>query len=341
MSRPRGAKEDIPWPNPTLTVCSHCLGSRPRADILAKHSVETLPRFGSWLFTIIGVLGIASAVIADDHVAVVANADEAYTQRKFGSGQARIETYVFMQGNFIESQTLDRSLKTLTFRQIIGSLAQELAQAQYLPTTDLKAADLLLVVHWGTTTPRVTADEMRGITSTGITAPSEQGPQELVEGRPEDDAASAFFVTDSEGYRQFAFEQAERVADGLDSGLKFANSARLLGYTSELRRLQKMAGPSTTEMTLLSDLNSERYFIIVEAYDLKERRVAGRQRRPVWTLHLNIRSPGQNFSTALARMGNVAVDHFGRNTTGVTTARPAVRTGTVIIGPLKVIGIVE
>ena len=61
-------------------------------------------------------------------------------------------------------------------------------------------------------------------------------------------------------------------------------------------------------------------------------------RRPVLTLHLNIRSPGQNFTTALAHMGNVAVDYFGRNTDSVETARPHERTGTVTLHDVKILG---
>ena len=90
-----------------------------------------------------------------------------------------------------------------------------------------------------------------------------------------------------------------------------------------------------------SDLNSERYFIIVKAYDLKEPRMPGTSWRPVWTLHLNMRSPGQNFGKALSRMSNVAVTFAGRNVAEMTTVRPNENRGVVTLGPLKIIGYVE
>ena len=42
---------------------------------------------------------------------------------------------------------------TESFSRIAEALAPELAQHQYFPAKDFRAADLLLVVHWGTTRP--------------------------------------------------------------------------------------------------------------------------------------------------------------------------------------------
>jgi hypothetical protein len=101
--------------------------------------------------------------------------------------------------------------------------------------------------------------------------------------------------------------------------------------------LQDRVFSSAEEITLRSDLNSERYFIILKAYDLKETLNPGQKRRAVWTTHLNMRSPGRNFPSALRLMGNVGTDFFGRATDMVATARPKLREGRVILGPLVII----
>lgn len=284
-------------------------------------------------------LGVLPAS-ADQHVAVNAMARADYTQRKFVNGKPRLETYVFMQGRYFSGTTADRSIDRMTFRQIAEFLAPELARQQYLPTRDPAAADLLLVVHWGTTVPRVTSDELRGIVSINL--------DKTVEKQLESEVATntvgaevglgGFLGTGSEADRQAGYEQAERITDGLDNDLQAGTNAQLLGYNRELRKLQASIFSSETEATLRSDLAGERYFIIIKAYDLKEKRVVGAQRKPAWTIFLNIRSPGHNFTTALGLMGNVAVNFIGRTTDGVQTAQPGVRTGTVSLGELVIIG---
>jgi microcompartment protein CcmK/EutM len=287
-------------------------------------------------------LGILPAR-ADQHVAVNSMAKAEYTQRKFVNGKPRLETYVFMQGKYFSGTTADRSIDRMSFRQIAEFLAPELARQQYLPTKDPAAADLLLVVHWGTTVPRVTSDEMRGIATIDL--------DKTVEKKLEGEVAAAMVGAEtglaalvnagSEADRQTGYEQAQRITDGLDNDLQAGTNAQLLGYNRELRKLQESIFSGTTEATLRSDLAGERYFIIIKAYDLKEKRAVADQRKPVWTIFLNIRSPGHNFPTALGLMGNVAVNFLGRTTDGVQTAQPGVRTGTVSLGELVIIGEVK
>jgi hypothetical protein len=100
--------------------------------------------------------------MADPRVAVVAWADEAYTARRLAHNPPRIETYVFMQGRRFESPTRDTYIERLGFLDIAKSLATELARDNYEPAAELESADLVLLVHWGTTTPRVSHASLRG-----------------------------------------------------------------------------------------------------------------------------------------------------------------------------------
>jgi len=295
------------------------------------------------LATFLCQLVVASAAFADQHVAVTAFAKSEYTQRKYENGKPRLETYVFMQGKYFEGRTADRSIERLTFRQLVEFLAPELARQNYLPTPELKAADLLLVVHWGTTVPLVESDPSRTLASIptadevqhDLAAAWASDPSTRV---PEIDHMSDWNISSSEPYRAIEFEQLDQNAARIENDFRAATNAQLLGYVRDLRRAEKSAFLGTAEATLRSDLASERYFIIIKAYDLKDPQPAGHARRAVWTLYLNMRSPGQNFTTALSRMGNVAVDYFGRSTDSVVTARPHERTGTVTLGPLTIVG---
>jgi hypothetical protein len=117
----------------------------------------------------LGLLALSLPLAADERVALTATASPDYTQRKFDGAKPRPETYVFLEGKRTEGITADRSIDGMPFRRIVEYLAPELAKQQYFPTTDIKNADLLLVVHWGTTIPRITDDQLRGITTIDVT----------------------------------------------------------------------------------------------------------------------------------------------------------------------------
>jgi len=276
---------------------------------------------------------------ADEHVAVSASADAAYTQRKFDGVKVRAESYVFMEGTFVAGQTVDRSIERMPFRRVAAFLAPELARQQFFPAPDAKIADLLIVVHWGTTTPRTSGAEMRGQVTLSLDNSQERALQNEINAQAagSSDAVAAWLATGSEIDRQTGFEQAERFTDTLDSDYATANNAKLLGYTKALKQYEQRVFGSAEEATLRSDLSTERYFIILKAYDLKAPLAPGEKRRAVWTAHLNMRSPGNNFGTALKRMGLVGADYFGRTTATVETQRPKVKEGRVILGPLVII----
>ena len=176
---------------------------------------------------------IAADVAADPNVVVVAWADEAYTHRKYEGGKPRVERYVFLQGRRFDGTTRDDSLTDITFLKIAETLAYQIASENYLPTKDVKAADLLLVVHWGVTEPHVSMDDLRGTTNTGVDQQSVEQAAAMSQIRaPEDpntpdDPANAFFVDSTEPFRAYAFDEAERVSDPV--GLHCAASADVKG----------------------------------------------------------------------------------------------------------------
>ncbi len=280
------------------------------------------------------LLGGPLSAFADPGVAVTAKSDPAYTERKFGQGRAAPETYVFLQGSYFDGQTVDRSIERMPFRRIAEYLGTELSRQNYLPARSAGEADLLLVVHWGTTTPRASRQEMFGQNSLTSPAPgaadiaaealaNPMGPSDLP---PPPDTTMTPEANDLGG-----------IADRLAGNITEGNAAALLGYQDEIHRLGKRAYADARNDIINFHLTNERYFITLMAYDLKAAAGPGR-RRPVWTLHLNISSPGNNFSTALARISAVAVNFAGRTTSEMQTVRPRERTGTVTIAPLIILG---
>lgn len=283
------------------------------------------------------------AGLGDPNVVVSSTAAPAYTKEKF-AGAPKLETYVFMPGLYFSGATVDRSLDLMPFRSLAEQLAPELAKQNYLPAKDLASADLLIVVHWGVTTPKTNVDELLGRSTTHFDPQvGTQGPfqQQMVKETPlPENSQIADYEENYSGHnndaiRSMEMDELERRTQELGGDL--GNSAtHLLGYTRHLQRMAQSAFASTEEETLRVDLRSERYFVVLRAYDL--RKMQNKRPRIAWTLHLNMRSPGQNFRHAMVAMSNVAVNYFGRETSSVETSLPGLRQGEVTIGEITIVG---
>jgi len=288
-------------------------------------------------------------------VRITASASPDYTRQKFTGDGVRRETYVFMPGKYFDGVTVDRSIEGMPFRRIAGYLAPELARQAYVPSATLASADLLIVVHWGTTVPFVSQLEMTGQTSyvtdtstppAGIVKRLQEEQAQGVDFGRAPDAAVSFLLNQSAGAvgsggdlaRLAGADALIQVTDQVSGDMSKATNAVLLGYTRDMRRHSGDMMPDEEERTLRSDLLSERYFIILKAYDLRATREPGRPLKAVWTVHMNMRSPGINFQTAANAMSIAAVDFIGRDSGKVGTVLPRLREGHVKLGEMIIVG---
>lgn len=294
------------------------------------------------------LLTAGSALRADKHVVVIARADPEYVQTRITEeGRPRSETYVFMQGHHYPGETVDRTMERMTFREIVGFLAPELARRQYLPGTSATAADLLLIVHWGTTRPRVGIREMTAQLTTEVDRDrlmvetmKEFGMQVDIESNFSGLPDSLVMPLGTDFNQDQEFERLDRMTDELNQQFRRGDNVTLLGYADDLHRLGKRAWTGEIERSLRHDLNTERYFVVIRAYDLKGRTPSVPKNRPVWTMHLNISSPGNNFRTAMNRMSVAAARYAGLNNVDPATVRVTGQetTGTVTLAPLVILG---
>ena len=300
----------------------------------------------------LAVLSPLAAVccFADPNVIVSATASPEYTQRKYSGAKTTAESYVVMQGHYFEGGIVDRSIERMPFRRIAEIFAPELARQQYWPAKDAKDADLLIVVHWGTTVPQISTIEMQARTSPLPDLSAIRHDKELriatAAGYDQDGKRTGLAEPISgllaehmnEDGQLLQFENLEQLSDQIVNDYSMASSAQLLGYTKDLRKFGKQLVSSAEEYSLRLDLTQMRYFIILRAYDLHASTPAARN-RAVWTLHLNVSSPGNNFNTAIDRMCVAAVNYVGRSTDEVKTVRQPLREGKVEIGPLVILGV--
>lgn len=296
---------------------------------------------------------LASACLADDRVAVSALAETDYTDAKFGaSGIPKRETYIVMRGRYFSGATVDGSIDQMPFKQILGYLTPKLAKQQYFPAKSIEAADLMLVVHWGVTNPRVSTLEMMArsssVTDTSNTAAGLMKSQLAQEARaagvsteayiPEGNSLGAMMsMSNNETSQQLWMDHLDQVTDEVLAERTSRDVAQLLGYTRSLQKLKTTLSENEDERTLRFDIGKERYFIIVRAYEMHPAKKSSPP-RPAWTVHLNISSPGNNFRTAMERMSTASVAFVGRTTEGVTTVKSRLLDVKVELGEPIILG---
>ena len=93
---------------------------------------------------------IAQLTPLNERIAVSSTAAPDYVRPQDGVAGLRPQGYIVTSGHRVESGTRDRSIEKLTFNQLVGRLAPDLARQKYFPARSVDTADLLIVVHWGT-----------------------------------------------------------------------------------------------------------------------------------------------------------------------------------------------
>ena len=303
---------------------------------------------------------LPAALHADhqDFITVNANATHSYAERKIVNGTPQRETYAFFEGKFF-GETNDPTLKRLSFNDIVRILAPDLAKQNYFPAKDYKAADLVIVVNWGSTYTDPTQDpndterqfqfdaQMSNIKSYNSDFTVGSGPD------PSDIQATMTMGRN----------------DSFTAQAAASHNAQLLGYTKALNKELAHSwaytdGLSAKAESYLADLNQERYFVVLLAYNYQDIQRAHRDSRhiallggaafasastvtvqreavaaplPVWSVRMNIRAAGNSFDQALPAMSEVASDYFGKQMDQLATARASVGSRShVEIGDTKV-----
>ena len=258
----------------------------------------------------------------DSSVAASATAGSDYTRAKDEKGRPVAESYVFAEGKFFGGNTHDGSLDKMTFPAITKTLAVSLAKQNYFPAPNVESAQLVIMVHWGTT--EIYEDPMRDINL--------QAAQE---------ALTAFNAAQEAGGMgdPTALNQATgQLNMAQQSQLAAINrNAVLLGYARTLEKERREMVTTNAEITMANELAEERYFVILMAYD-NQVRVKEKKSKPLWITRLSVRSPGNNFTEALPALATVGADIFGQQHDDLVRVRAPLNRGSVKLGELEVLG---
>jgi hypothetical protein len=144
----------------------------------------------------------------------------------------------------------------------------------------------------------------------------------------------------NENAQQLWMDNLDQVTDQVSAEMTSRDVAQLLGYVRPVSKLKQSLSESEAERTLRYDISKERYFIIVRAYEMHPPKKQTPP-RPVWVVHLNISSPGNNFRTAMEHMSTASVQFVGRTTDQVETIRSKLLEAKVELGEPIILGEVD
>jgi hypothetical protein len=299
-----------------------------------------------------------AGIAADEHAvltAVFAKTDKGYKRQKGPDGKWVREYYAMSNGGPVEGTVKDNAQERVKFVSIATVLAEQLARQGYFPATDPEKVDLLIVVHWGRTSPfsdslyRSGSDgvlaAMNSLSAMGQAASAQPPPN------PTDAASAPQAEVTATGSVQDMQRQAaqSQLASAMLTQELFnrarndanAKNATLLGYMGDINKadgIQRAAGGGRRYEELVADIEEARYYIILSAYDFK-RTVRDKKPKLQWVTRMSMRAPGNSFAEQAAAMIAHSASRFGQNTDGLE--RKVTPQYKVNLEDLKFLGVAE
>jgi hypothetical protein len=232
--------------------------------------------------------------------AVYSKTFNGYERVRAPDGRFSPETYAFGEGEAVSPQlmaTADPSIDNLGFKAIARILAKPLAGQNYITGVGPRDTQLLIMVYWGRTTGSYYRNTIDGITIDAL------------------DYWNGALM----GYNT-----------GQASEVTFEPS--MAGFNGPARgTVQRLS-----RMDLQDDLQVDRYFVILRAYDF-QRAWRGRGALPLWETRFSLSERAHAFDEDLPSMARNASLFFGHDSHGMVRI-PEVPAGRVDIGDLKVVG---
>ncbi|HUG10776.1 MAG TPA: hypothetical protein VMM36_07170 [Opitutaceae bacterium] len=272
---------------------------------------------------------------------VYSKVSNGYTRKLAADGTPKIEYYAIAPGKYLQGLGGDKTIDSVEFPVIAGTVAQFLAKRNYHFAENAKSADLLLMITWGTTKPqsngtyRLGVDNLTArINSSAIATAAAQGSGRSMDGigSPESAIADAARGELESALLQMQMFETMRMRANEEN-------ARLLGYVEEINdrdNASRFAGGGTYYNDLISDIENERYFVIIAAFDFKAI-ARDKKERLLWATRVSIQKQGSQFDKDLATMLAQASRYFGKDSGRLIRQY---QEGTVTLGEMEVVGVV-
>lgn len=275
--------------------------------------------------------------------AVFSRVSNGYQREKLPDGTFKREYYALTNGHYYPGLGKNRSIDAVKFPQVAKLTAQFLALQNYYLAENAKTADLLLEISWGTTLPfndsvmkANAASFYSAFNAMKSSASAAADTPRSIDGIQSPGAAVAQAASDAFTQMLFEnqmFEDMRRNAD--------ERNAKLLGYVEEINRgntIARFAGAGDAYHDLIDDIENERYYVIIAAYDFHTAQKEAKL-KPLWITRVSIQAQGNKFNETLAAMLDRASRYFGQDSGRLL--RQYQPEGKVKLGELQVMGTVS
>jgi hypothetical protein len=278
--------------------------------------------------------------------AISAQASTDYTRERLPDGSYKVETYTFGDGGRTPGSARDDSIDKITFLDVAKVIAPRLTELNFVPVSnrDPDKTKLLIMVYWGTTNGVDDSTQAFAFENVQSLVTSESGAQPP--SQPPAGPTTGGNPLDTAKITRAAQEDAitgAMATVGLEEKVRDQNdmkNAMLLGYDGEINSAAGAQGGTAIKLhrdDLLAEVEEDRYFIVLMAYDF-DALWKHKKHKLLWVTRFSVRARGTNFTDVLPAMVKQASDYFGQNTQGLL--RNALPEGRVDIGPVKSLGAV-
>jgi hypothetical protein len=278
-----------------------------------------------------GLVLLVSGLPAEETVAtaVYSRIGNGYKRERLPDGSFKPEYYALANGGRIAGTTSDRTMDRITYAEVAQVSARLLAQKNYHYAQSAKQADLMLVLHWGTTVAFNSGNYSQAVNQVAASMAG-LAPQGM--GSIEGNMSAVPSDGVSEGAMLMLMVE-NRARDQIN-----LPNARLLGYIDDINEsndIRRWAGGGDRYNDLIADIEESRYYIIVSAYDF-DQLVNHQKKKLLWQTRVSVRAPGNRFDDSFAAMLKGASKYFGQDSGKLVRGEES--KGVVELGDLKFLG---
>ncbi len=244
-------------------------------------------------------------------IAIRATAAAYYAPPSTDGSDEPPQTFLLIDGGPAPGTARDGKLARIDFAEVAGPLTAALLRRGFREAPEGEAPLLHVVVEWGRTKPAI--DMNLDVSVSRI--------QDVHRELPPSRRGALYANSDarSESLRNELKMEAAKLRLGAEQRSNTAwDNALLLGYADELYKLSqepRASRPWVRHEQLMTDLTSERLYLIVRAYAFAAGDAEGApQAQLIWINRLSIRDEGPDFPTQLDIMLPFAERYFGLST---------------------------
>jgi len=264
-----------------------------------------------------GLLFVGNRTFASSNsvvTAVFSSVSNGYERQKLPDGSFKREYYAIARGHYVPGRDQNPSIDGVPFPSIAGLVAEHLAKQNYYLAQDSKSADILLLITWGTTTPFDDVSHKRVANNFVDALNDSTGRGSMSDSLGMDGTQSA-----GDAIKQAAKDRLEQQliimqAANNDRFKASETNAKILGYVTEMNAFgspARFSGAGSYYNDLTSDLEEERYYIVISAYDFHTA-VHDGNRKLLWATRVSISARNNKFNEQLETMLAAAGRQFGK-----------------------------